>query len=270
MQHLRTRVDQIDLEILRLLQQRTKLSRRIGDTKRRHRAVVYVPERERDLLRRVNRLSRGKLPPRAITAIFREILSSSRAAQGQGAIGLLQGSAPAIMASARWCFGACDEFSAAKAWPELHRHLMGGKFALALLTSNDLAGILQTPKGRRGMTGELAIVGDFAAGAQVEAAANERIYIVTPQGAKPSAEADRILILIECKSTDNAVKTWLKSMAKPSLQSESIALPATAGALLVRLAGDKAKLREALGALRLAAVPFSMLGAYRGTDDYAG
>src|SRR5271156_1525293 len=88
MQRLRLQVDRIDLKILQLLQQRTKLSGQIGETKRRHREVIYVPERERELLARVVRLSRGKLPSRAVTAIYREILSGSRAAQGQAAIGL--------------------------------------------------------------------------------------------------------------------------------------------------------------------------------------
>ena len=35
MQHLRLKVDQIDLKILKLLQQRIKLSTRIGQVKRR-------------------------------------------------------------------------------------------------------------------------------------------------------------------------------------------------------------------------------------------
>src|SRR5260221_14416347 len=86
MQHLRRQVDRTDLKILRLLQQRTKLSQRIGAMKRRHRADIYVPEREREPLARVSRLSRGKLPPAAAAAIYREILSSSGAPQGPAPI----------------------------------------------------------------------------------------------------------------------------------------------------------------------------------------
>ena len=80
MQRLRRQVDRIDLKMLQLLQQRTKLSGQIGRMKRRHGAVIYVPERERELLARAVRLSRGKLTAKAVTSIFREILSSSRAA----------------------------------------------------------------------------------------------------------------------------------------------------------------------------------------------
>src|SRR5882762_862622 len=90
---LRQQVDRIDSRILQLLQQRTKLSGKIGEAKRRGGAVIYVPERERDLLARAIRLSKGKLPARGVAAIYREILSSSRAAQGQAPIGLLRASA---------------------------------------------------------------------------------------------------------------------------------------------------------------------------------
>ncbi len=87
MQRLRQQVDRIDQKLLQLLQQRTKLSGEIGETKRRHGAVIYVPERERELLARIMRLTRGKLPARAVAAVYREILSGSRAAQAQPPIG---------------------------------------------------------------------------------------------------------------------------------------------------------------------------------------
>src|SRR5450432_3766220 len=76
MQRLRQQVDRIDLKMLRLLQQRTKLSGQIGQMKRRHGAVVYVPERERELVARLTRLSQGLPPARTIAALYREIMSS--------------------------------------------------------------------------------------------------------------------------------------------------------------------------------------------------
>jgi chorismate mutase/prephenate dehydratase len=119
-------VDRIDQRLLQLLQQRTKLSGEIGRTKRRHGAEIYVPGRERDLLARVAKLAGGKLPPPAVGAIFREILSSSRAAQGQAPIGVLQRNAVAIVPMARCHFGACDRFVALAAWPEMKRQLLAG------------------------------------------------------------------------------------------------------------------------------------------------
>src|SRR5579871_5537813 len=88
-QSLRRQLDQIDRKLLRLLQQRTSLSGEVGRTKRRMGAEIYVPDRERELLGRVVELAGDQLPPGAAAAIFREILSSSRAAQGQPPIGVI-------------------------------------------------------------------------------------------------------------------------------------------------------------------------------------
>src|SRR5882724_9106729 len=138
MQHLRRQVDRIDLKMLKLLQQRTKLSGRIGEAKRQHRAVVYAPERERELVAHLTRLSRGNPSARAVAAIYREIMSSSRATQGQAPIGLLRASSSAVIPPGRWCFGACDEFAPQKSWKEVARGLDSGALALALLTGEDL------------------------------------------------------------------------------------------------------------------------------------
>src|ERR1035441_161549 len=101
MQRLRQQVDRIDLKMLQLLQQRTKLSGQIGKMKRRHGAVIYVPERERELVARLTRLSKGQPSARAVAALYREILSSSRAAQGQAPIGLLRAGAPLLLPAGR-------------------------------------------------------------------------------------------------------------------------------------------------------------------------
>jgi chorismate mutase len=269
MRHLRTQVDRIDLKILRLLQQRTKLARRIGETKRRHRAVIYVPERERELLRRVARLSRGKLPARAVTAIFREILSSSRAEQGQGAIGLLRPSAAEILPAARGSFGACDEFLPFKTWPQLAARLADGSLALALLTGDDLARILRSPAARRRFPAQARLVADFTPGPDLPL--GRRIFVVTPPGPEAPRDGNRAVILIECKSRTNTVKSWLKSMPECSLQAQQAALRIGAGnasAVLMRLTSTP--LAPATRALRSADVPFSVLGLYQGTEDYGG
>src|SRR5271154_7117892 len=106
MRRLREQVDRVDLKMLQLLQQRTKLSGRIGKMKRRHGAVIYVPDREREVVVRLVRRSRGHPSARAVPAFSREMLSSSRAAQGQAPIGLLRAGAPVVLPAARACFGA--------------------------------------------------------------------------------------------------------------------------------------------------------------------
>jgi len=211
-------VDLIDREILKLLQQRNKISRRIGETKRRHGAVIYVPERERELLQRVERLSKGKLPERAAAAIFREIMSSSRAAQGQGAIGLLAAGAREIAAAAHGIFGASSGYYIGKSWRDLATRLKKEQLALALLAGAELAKILRAPAARREFAESFEVVGDFEEGGAKGLA--ERIFVVTPRRTSGDIPGERALILIECKSTGDAVKRRFKSMGKSSIQTE--------------------------------------------------
>jgi chorismate mutase-like protein len=271
MQQLRTQVDRIDLEILKLLQQRTKLSRRIGETKRRHGAVIYVPDRERELLRRVDRLARGKLPPRSVAAIFREILSSSRAAQGQGAIGLLRASEPSLLPVARCCFGACDEFVTFARWSEMRQRLSHGSLALALLTGAELAAILSVPKARREFLETLTVAGDLAGSSDGSLSPGERVFVITSNTGESVEEANRILVLIECKSNTNAVKSWIKSMPERSIQVDETRAVHTDGPLLLARLSAERRINAggALAQLKAARVPFSIVGIYGGTGDYA-
>jgi chorismate mutase len=274
MQHLRQQVDQIDLKMLQLLQQRTKLTGQIGKMKRRHGAVIYVPERERELVARLTRLGKGHLSARAIAALYREILSSSRAAQGQAPIGLLQASAPLVLPAGRLAFGACDQFSPKKTWTELVKGLDSGALSLALLTGEDLLGALQTQRHQDQFLSGLKVAGDFPPAPDSKAPLAQRIFIVTPRGNGAALEANRILILIECKSTLNAIKSLLRSMPDFPLHAEHLT-HRSPGVALARLTlaqpvdGIHA-MSHLLAACKSAGIPVSILGIYRGTEDYGG
>jgi chorismate mutase len=266
--------------MLQLLQQRTKLSGQIGEMKRRHGAVIYVPERERELVARLTRLSKGRPPARAVAALYREILSSSRAAQGQAPIGLLQSSASLVLPAARACFGACDQFSPGKSWAKLAEGLHTGALSLALPTGDDLLGALQTQRHQGDFLGRLTVAGDFSPVPDAKTPLARRIFIVTPRGTGAAREANRVLILIECKSTVNAIKSLLHSMPDFPIHAEKLTrrvAPARGGltTALVRLTlarpmdGIHATSRL-LAAGKSAGIPVSILGLYPGTEEYGG
>jgi chorismate mutase len=194
-------VDRIDRSLLRLLRQRTSLSGEIGQAKRRHGAEIYVPDRERELLARVTGLAEGKLPPDAVGAIFREILSSSRAAQGQPPIGLLKKSAAQIEARARCHFGACDQFEAVGTWKQLAPKLIAGKLAIALLTGDELMAVLRSGSSR--FEDACRIVGEVPT-MNGDLRLSSRVFIIKSGSGELSG--NRAVILIECKSKVNAVK----------------------------------------------------------------
>jgi chorismate mutase-like protein len=280
MRPLRQQVDQIDLKILRLLQQRTKLSDRIGKMKRRHEAVIYVPERERELVARLTRLGKGKLPDRAIAALYREIMSGSRAAQGQAPIGVLLASAPRTLAASHACFGACDQFLPKKTWGDLVKGLETGALSLALLTGDDLAALLAAPRWRREFPTRFTVVGDFSPPFETAVPLAHRVFIITPREKGEPPQADRILILIECKSTLNAIKSLLHFMPDNPIHAvhaeewtRRAAKGASASLLRLKLARSMDGNRASdllLDAAKLAGIPLSILGVYPGTEDHGG
>lgn len=268
-------MDRIDLGILKLLQQRNKLSAQIGQVKRRHGAAVYVPHRETELLARIARLNRGRLPLPVITAIYREIMSNSRAVQGQKPLGLLRTGAAVILLPARWRFGACDEFEVRKSWADLSSALRSGRLTLGLLTTRELAGVCGTSKKCQDFVSRFVVVGDFGAGDSPD----EHVWVVMARGQPVAETTNRVLFLIECKSTVNTVKKVVKSMTSRSVHATEVVFPAgsarrgTTAIVLVALSKsvDSQQIeKKLLIAGEANGGRISLMGAYQGPDNYGG
>lgn len=73
----RQRIDQLDDEMLRLVSQRAALAQQIGHLKEN--GVVLRPEREAQVLRRLQEANPGPLSNAAIAALFTEVMSQCRA-----------------------------------------------------------------------------------------------------------------------------------------------------------------------------------------------
>jgi len=81
LQGLRARIDELDTQIARLLQERAAVSLRVGQTKSgSESAPIFVPHREAEVLANVQGVP-GPLDGQAVASIYREILSTSRALQ---------------------------------------------------------------------------------------------------------------------------------------------------------------------------------------------
>ena len=86
---LRQKIDALDSELLRLLNERAEYAREIGAIKNRESLPIYSPDREMKLLRSLVNRSHGPLRPEAIRAIYREIMSASIALEKDIAIACL-------------------------------------------------------------------------------------------------------------------------------------------------------------------------------------
>src|SRR5690606_14927716 len=102
---LRERIDRVDAQILTLLNRRARLVARIGHSKRQDGARVYVPEREQQIFTRLAKLNRGPLPNDAVRAIYREIISASRAVEELTRVAYLGPEATYTHMAAREQFG---------------------------------------------------------------------------------------------------------------------------------------------------------------------
>ncbi len=81
LEEIRNKINKIDREILRLLNERAKCSIEVGKLKRDSKESVFKPFREKDVLKELEKLNPGPLPKEHLLAIYREILSSSRSLQ---------------------------------------------------------------------------------------------------------------------------------------------------------------------------------------------
>jgi hypothetical protein len=86
---LRLRIDSLDTELLRLLNERATLAKEIGVIKNRASLPIYSPDREMKLLRSLVNRSTGPLRAESIRAIYREIMSASLALENDIVIACL-------------------------------------------------------------------------------------------------------------------------------------------------------------------------------------
>ncbi len=77
----RSQIDKLDIQILRLINERAGLAAKIGKVKSETNDSVFSPAREEEVLSNVLAANKGPLPEVTIRAIYREIISGSRALQ---------------------------------------------------------------------------------------------------------------------------------------------------------------------------------------------
>jgi chorismate mutase-like protein len=75
----RKRIDRVDARLVKLLNQRSRYAAVVALLKRKTRLPHYQPEREREILKRVQRINRGPLSDAALQRLFRRILAEARA-----------------------------------------------------------------------------------------------------------------------------------------------------------------------------------------------
>lgn len=78
LRRLRDAIDRVDEVIVKLLNQRAKYAVEIGEIKGILDLPIYVPEREKEVLRHVEESNAGPLDESAVRRLFERIIDESR------------------------------------------------------------------------------------------------------------------------------------------------------------------------------------------------
>ena len=108
--HLRTEIDSLDSEIVRLLNERINVVLEIGTAKKKAGAEIYVPARERAVFDKIKSLNNGPLPEESAHAIYREIMSAALALETEMKIAYLGPEATFTHQAARNKFGISVDY----------------------------------------------------------------------------------------------------------------------------------------------------------------
>lgn len=124
---LRQRIDALDTELLRLLNERATLAKEIGVIKNRASLPIYSPDREMKLLRSLVERSNGPLRPESIRAIYREIMSASLALENDIVIACLGPSGSSTHQTAISKFGSSVRYTPTNSIAEVIEQVSANK-----------------------------------------------------------------------------------------------------------------------------------------------
>lgn len=107
---LRTKIDSIDDQLLKLYNQRMEYVNQVGELKNTTGTPIYRPEREQAILNRLKQQNDGKLTDEAIDALFLELFAVSRNLERPEAIAYLGPKASFTHQVAESRFGAMSRY----------------------------------------------------------------------------------------------------------------------------------------------------------------
>ncbi len=75
---IRSKIDFLDDELLKIFNQRAALALKIGEIKKENSLAIYDPEREKKIFLRMKKENPGPLDDQAIVRLFERVIDESR------------------------------------------------------------------------------------------------------------------------------------------------------------------------------------------------
>ncbi|MDH5173780.1 MAG: prephenate dehydratase [Elusimicrobiota bacterium] len=127
LKNLREKIDAVDNQILKLLNQRTRAVQEIAKLKAKAKQEFYAPHREKKILERLLKKNKGPLPNEALRGILQEILNVSRSIQKKLRVAYLGPPATFTHLAAVKNFGKFADFTSAKSIADVFSEVEKGR-----------------------------------------------------------------------------------------------------------------------------------------------
>ncbi|WP_108975706.1 prephenate dehydratase [Leptospira ryugenii] len=130
---LRSKIDEIDSQIIRLIQERASFAKEIGHVKKNSNEAIYRPDRERDVYEKVTKQSKGPLPDSVLRAIYREMMSGTIALEHPLQVGYLGPEGSFSYEALRNKFGSSIESIPLPTIPDVFRAVDSGQIEYGIV-----------------------------------------------------------------------------------------------------------------------------------------
>jgi chorismate mutase/prephenate dehydratase len=139
----RQRIDALDREIIRLINERAECARQIGEAKKLTDQSVYAPNRERVVLEKAAAHNQGPLTDAAIQAVYREIMSACRALERPVTVAYWGPAASNTHVAARRRFGTQATFLETASVAEVFQQVVRGHASFGVVpVENSTEGVV--------------------------------------------------------------------------------------------------------------------------------
>ncbi len=167
---LRTRIDQLDRQLLDLFNERARLAQEVGETKRAAgEQTLFRPEREAQVLARRQAENPGPLPNAAIAQLFRELMSACMALEAPLKIAYLGPEGTFSQAAALKAFGSSVTTMACSTIDEVFRTVEAGQANYAVVP------VENSTEGAVGRTLDLMLVTPLSACGEVQLEVHQNV-----------------------------------------------------------------------------------------------
>jgi chorismate mutase/prephenate dehydratase len=116
---IRKKIDEIDRHLVELINQRAECALEIGRIKNKGEKSIFAPERERQVMGAVLRNNNGPLSDKAVSAVFREIVSACRALEKPISVAYFGPAGSNTHIASIMKFGESTDFIAANTIPDV-------------------------------------------------------------------------------------------------------------------------------------------------------